>query len=143
MKKITLEEMSLEQKVSFVLCLRRLRNEDDINYILDLVKHHAVGSIQIPPNRPDIVERVRAVADYPIIIVCDMEQGFPTSPRPKVQELALAAAGDSLVVRGEERCISDVCIIFICLFHSAVLLSVLEILAEFARCYSVFRGKHL
>lgn len=42
MKKITLEEMSLEQKVSFVLCMRRLRNEDDINYILDLVKRRAV-----------------------------------------------------------------------------------------------------
>lgn len=99
MRKIKLEEMTLEDKLSFVLCMRRFKNEDDINYILDLVRRRAVGSIQIPPNRPDIVARVREAADYPIIIVCDMEQGFPTSERPKVQSLALSATGDMKYIR--------------------------------------------
>lgn len=99
MRKIRLEEMSLEQKLNFVLCMRRYRNEEDISYILDLVKKGYVGTMQIPPNRPDIVKRVREAADYPIVIICDMEQGFPTSDKPKVQELALAATGDKKYIR--------------------------------------------
>ena len=91
--------MTLEQKLNFVLCMRRYRHEEDISYIVDLVKKRYVGTIQIPVNRPDIVKRVREAADYPIIIINDMEQGFPTSDKPKVQEIALAATGDFKYIR--------------------------------------------
>ena len=38
--------MTLEQKIGMVLCARRFR-EDDIEFIKELIKNHALGSVQL------------------------------------------------------------------------------------------------
>ncbi len=86
------ESMTLEQKIGMVLCARRFR-PDDVEFIKELIKKRALGSIQLPAYNPEIIEDILSVADYPIIVVNDTESGFPTSDLPKIPLISLAAAG--------------------------------------------------
>ncbi len=92
MKFLKLEEMTIEQKIGMVLCARRFR-EDDVEFVLELVKKRALGSFQAPFWTPEITKKIKDAADYPIIIVNDTETGYPTSKLPKVPLVSLAAAG--------------------------------------------------
>ena len=89
---LKLEELTVEQKIGMVLCARRFR-EDDLEFILELVKKRALGCIQAPFQKPEITKAVKEAADYPIIIVNDTERGYPTSELPKIPLVALAATG--------------------------------------------------
>lgn len=91
--KLKLEELTLEQKIGMVLCARRYE-EKDVEFILELIRKRALGCVQLSPEKKELVDRVRAVADYPIIIVEDTETGFPGSSLPKVSLNALAACND-------------------------------------------------
>lgn len=84
--------MTLEQKIGMVLCARRFR-EDDIEFVKELVKKRALGSMQLPAYKPEIIEEILSVADYPIIVVNDTESGFPTTTLPKTPLISLAATG--------------------------------------------------
>ena len=84
------EEMTLEQKLGMVLCARRFQ-EDDMEFILELVRKRALGSVQGQAANPDSLQRILAEADYPIIVVNDAEQGFPTTKLPLIPLNALAA----------------------------------------------------
>lgn len=88
-----LEEMTIEQKIGMVLCARRFQ-EDDMKFILELVKKRALGCIQAQPTMPWVLEEVLEVADYPILVVADMEQGYPTSDLPKIPLNSLAACNN-------------------------------------------------
>lgn len=89
---LKLEELTIEQKIGMVLCARRFR-EDDLEFILELVKKRALGCIQAPFQNPEIAKAVKEAADYPIIIVNDTERGYPTSELPKIPLVSLAATG--------------------------------------------------
>ena len=82
--------MTLEQKIGMVLCARRFQ-PDDIEFVKELLKKRALGSMQLPAMCPEIVEDVLSVADYPIIVVNDTESGFPTTELPKIPPLSLSA----------------------------------------------------
>lgn len=84
------EEMTLEQKIGMVLCLRNF-DDEDMDFILELVKKRALGSAQPSSRRKEQLKRILDAADYPIIIVDDMEQGFSDSDLPKIPLNALAA----------------------------------------------------
>ncbi len=86
----TAEEMTLEQKIGMVLCLRRFQ-EDDLEFIGELVKMRAVGCVQGPRKRDPKLQKVLEKADGPILYVADMEQGAPGSELPEIPLLALAA----------------------------------------------------
>lgn len=86
------EDLTLEQKIGMVLCARRCRDED-IDFILKLVKKHALGSLQAPFWKPEVAKLVKETADYPILIVNDTERGYPTSKLPKIPLVSLAATG--------------------------------------------------
>ncbi len=92
MEFLKLEDLTVEQKIGMVLCARRFWDED-VEFVLELVKSRALGSIQAPPWKPEIAKKVKEAADYPIIIVNDTETGYPTSKLPKVPLVSLAAAG--------------------------------------------------
>ena len=48
---LKLEELSLEQKLGMVLCARRFQ-ENDVDYIIERVKNHALGCIQGYSQQP-------------------------------------------------------------------------------------------
>lgn len=89
---LKLEDMTTEQKLGMLYCARPKKAED-MEYTLALIKKRALGSVQLPPQRQDYVKRVREAADYPIIIVCDTESGFPTSTKQHIPLISLAACG--------------------------------------------------
>ncbi len=94
---LTLEQMTPEQKLGRVLCCRRFNEQDDIDFTLELVKNNACGAIQMTFNeerRPGLVKLFREAADYPVIMVNDMELGYPTSKLPKLPLSTLAAANN-------------------------------------------------
>ena len=87
---LRLEDMTVEQKIGFVLCARRFE-EDDIDFTLELIKNKALGCVQAPAEKPELVKKLLDAADYPILVINDTERGFPTSDLPKIPLMSLAA----------------------------------------------------
>lgn len=90
---LKLEEMTIEQKIGMVLCARRFE-EEDMEFILELVKKRALGCVQGPTRRPETLQKIMEAADYPVLVTEDMEQGFPASDLPKIPLNSLAACSD-------------------------------------------------
>lgn len=90
MKNLILEELSDRQKVGMLHCARPT-NDQDMEEVIRLVRAHELGCVQISAAKPHYVQMVRDNADYPILIICDTETGFPTSSLPKIPLLALSA----------------------------------------------------
>ena len=88
--KLNIENMSLEQKIGMVFCARRFEQED-IEFIIELIKKRALGCVQLPAHSRKIVEQILSEADYPILVFNDTETGFPTSDLPKISLMSLAA----------------------------------------------------
>lgn len=84
------EDMTLEQKLGMLYCARPFTDRD-LEFTLELIKKRALGSVQIRPTDPEYMKKVQEVADYPIIIVCDTETGFPTSKKQPVPLISLGA----------------------------------------------------
>lgn len=93
MKNLKLEELTTEQKLGMLMCARSFgRNDpDDVEFALELIRNHALGCVQVPIGRTDLMEKVKEAADYPIIIIADMEMGYPKSKLPPVPMNALSA----------------------------------------------------
>ena len=93
---LTLEQMTPEQKLGRVLCFRNFTEEDDIEFALELVKNQACGCLQIPFNdkTKGLVAKYREAAEYPLLIINDMERGLPLSTLPKIPLISLAACID-------------------------------------------------
>lgn len=87
---LKLNELTTEQKLGMLYCARPSTDED-IEAAIKLIKKRALGSIQIPPHRTHHVQQVLEAADYPIIVVCDTETGFPTSQKQPISLMALSA----------------------------------------------------
>lgn len=92
MKTLKLEELTLEQKLGMVYCGRPFEPED-LEFVLELIEKRALGCVQVPLKRPDIMEKIRRAADYPIILIADMEMGYPGSQLPPIPMMTLAACG--------------------------------------------------
>lgn len=90
MHMLKLEEMTTEQKLGMTYCARPGCDED-YEFVLELIKKRAVACVQVSPKRPDRVKMLREAADYPLVIVCDTEGGFPGSDLPRAPLLALGA----------------------------------------------------
>ncbi len=90
MIRLKFEELTQEQKLGMTFNARPL-TEADLEFTLTLVKKRIVGSIQVPANKPDFMKRIREVADYPVILVCDTETGFPGSDKQQIPLMTLSA----------------------------------------------------
>lgn len=87
---LKLEEMTLDQKLGMVLCARRF-SEEDIEYILEMIKNRSLGCVQLPAWNRDVCDRILSAIDYPVLVINDTEMGFPTSDLPKIPLTSLAA----------------------------------------------------
>ena len=96
MNNLIFENLTLEQKLGIVLCARKWDTRSDVDFALELIKNRALGCVQIPfnENTPYLIKKIKEVADYPIIIVNDMERGYPLSDVPKMSALTLAACAN-------------------------------------------------
>ena len=90
---LRIEDMTLEQKIGMVLCARRFEEKEDIDFTLELIKKRALACVQVPFTMPEMVKLIKETADYPILIINDMERGFPTSDLPSIPLVSLSAAG--------------------------------------------------
>ena len=75
MKELVFDELSLEQKIGLVLCAHPVFGQADDEYTLKLIKERRLGAVWANPTRADFIKRIKETADYPIIIVCDAENG--------------------------------------------------------------------
>lgn len=90
MHHLKLEELTTEQKLGLTYCARPFRDAD-LEFTLELIKKRIIGSVQVPPKKTEYMRRIKEVADYPIIIVCDTETGFPVSQRQQIPLITLGA----------------------------------------------------
>ena len=58
MEFLKLEDLTVEQKIGMVLCARRFR-EDDVEFILELVKNVPSVPFRLPPGDPKSLKRSR------------------------------------------------------------------------------------
>ena len=93
MNLLKLDEMTTEQKLGMTFCARP-GCQEDYDFVFELIKKRALGCVQVSPKRPDRVKQVLELADYPILIICDCENGYPTSDLPKISLIALSACNN-------------------------------------------------
>ena len=83
-KELKFEDLTVEQKLGMVMCGRVNNCWDDsvteanIEYALQMIKEHKLGAIWVTTNYKleETMARIKAVADYPILICTDAESGF-------------------------------------------------------------------
>ena len=98
---LTIEQMTPEQKIGRVICFRRVQYPDDLAFTLEMIRKEAVGCVQVG-HGPEAVARIkllREAADYPLLIINDMERGYPASGLPPIPTISLAATGNPEYVR--------------------------------------------
>lgn len=105
MRNLKLEELSVEQKVGMLQCARTFLTEDDVEFTIELIRNHALGCVQVPIHRADIMEKVKEAADYPILIITDMEMGFPNSDLPPIPAMTLGACDNQEYYRSFARAV--------------------------------------
>lgn len=90
---LRLEELSVEQKLGRVLCMRVMENAENVEFTLEMIRRQAVGCVQVTVNEkaPEMIARLRAEADYPLLIFNDMERGYAPSGLPLVPFVSLSA----------------------------------------------------
>ena len=96
---LRVEDMKLEQKIGTVLCsciiYDKKENED---FVIELIKKRACSCVRLSyKGNESIIKRLRETADYPLLILCDMETGSPI--REHVPMLSLLACGNLEYVR--------------------------------------------
>ncbi len=82
MKELKFEDLSVEQKLGMlsVATINTRQNPEYEKFVFDLIKNHALGCVWVQQgfcddDMPGLVKEIRAMADYPILIVQDAESG--------------------------------------------------------------------
>ena len=91
---LTPENMTVEQKIGHVMCACFVYHHDgDLEFALELIKKRALTCVRLSANKrfPEIMKALREAADYPLLIITDMEQGFTPAKRQAIPFLTLAA----------------------------------------------------
>ena len=98
---LSIKEMTPEQKLGRVLCIRHFKTQEDIDFALELVRNQACGALQIPFGKrtKELIKLFKDAAEYPVIIVNDMESKFPLSSLPPTNMMTLAACNNLEYVR--------------------------------------------
>ena len=81
MKELKFEELSVKQKIGMVTCglIGTNHTDEGDEFVLQLIKDHALGSVWVNPKAhhfEEIMAKVKAAADYPILIFTDAESGL-------------------------------------------------------------------
>lgn len=98
---LTLEQMTPEQKIGRVLCFRNPHRKGDFEFTLEMIKKGACGCVQviIDDKSRDLIKQLKDAADYPLLVVNDMERGYPTAGLPTYSAMTLAATNNPAYVR--------------------------------------------
>ncbi len=94
MRTIKLSELTREQKMGMLLCSHPTLGEHELEETIRLVKAHALGSVWIQheaPGAQELINRIKEAADYPVLIMCDSEEGVDGHKIP--QAISITAAG--------------------------------------------------
>ena len=93
MKELKLEELTLEQKIGLTIIARGVLNEEDKDFIFEMIKKGAVGGIQVrvKEGSDELIRQIKEIADYPILICADMEHGFPGSKLKIPNQIAISS----------------------------------------------------
>lgn len=100
MKELVLSELSIEQKIGQLLVVRKIHDEEDRQFIYQMLENRSIGGVQVNcAGATDelVTEEVRKIhehADYPVLVCADMESGFPLSPYHIPSILSLAATNN-------------------------------------------------
>ena len=82
MKELKFEELTVRQKLGMVFTPflnSWVKSENDEEFVFQLIKERALGSVWIQQGYRDaekMLERVQKTADYPILIMTDVESGI-------------------------------------------------------------------
>ena len=104
---LKLEELSTEQKIGMLFCARRCGKAEEFEQTLEMIRNRSLGSVQVPINdkTPEIIKAIKEAADYPILIINDMEQGYPQSGLAAIPAMTLAACDDPKYYRAFAKAI--------------------------------------
>lgn len=96
MEQLRLEALSVEQKIGMTLVVRGYRDEEDRDFVYEMLRKKSIGGVQVAcrPGCEEETARIRELAGYPVLICADMEKGFPASEYLIPSMMSLAAAGD-------------------------------------------------
>ena len=98
---LTLEQMTPEQKLGRVLCFRNPHRKGDFEFTLEMIKKGACGCVQaiIVDKSRDLIKQLKDAADYPLLVVNDMERGYPRAGLPLYSAACMAAANNPEYIR--------------------------------------------
>ena len=96
-KELRFEDLSTQQKIGMVMTgiIRPVRGanqyesfEENLSFVLDLIRNHSLGAVWVPQSTilgikgtvrttyPDVIQKLRDAADYPLLIFTDAESGI-------------------------------------------------------------------
>ncbi len=103
MKPLDIYQLSTEQKIGQMLLMRNPIDQEDFEFVVELVRQRALGGIHIShkylkddyyvASERVILDRILAVADYPILVCEDMEYGYPKGEVSMPYQMAIGATG--------------------------------------------------
>ena len=90
-----------------LFCARRCGKAEEFEKTLEMIRNHALGSVQVPINdkTPEMIKAIKEAADYPILIINDMEQGYPRSGLAAIPAMTLAACDNPKYYRAFAKAI--------------------------------------
>lgn len=81
MKELKFEELNIDQKIGMVhaIMIHGSMKPEEIEFTFDLIKKRSLGAIWLQDgqkNVTELMEKVKEIADYPILIFSDCESGI-------------------------------------------------------------------
>ena len=100
-KELRFEDLTHEQKLGMVLCtnVQPGFSENEVEKVLNMIREHRLGSVWVSrgaKGRNDILKKINEVADYPILIVGDAEQGYDQYQFPAARSLGATGYNEEM-----------------------------------------------
>lgn len=111
MKELKFEELSVKQKIGMVTCgfVGTSHTDESDEFILELIREHALGSVWVTPTVHDfekIMAKIKAAADYPILIITDAESGLGEYKIGRQNALGIADSEELAYIFGKVTAVS-------------------------------------
>lgn len=97
MRELNLSEMTLEQKIGQLICIRGFHGEEDTKDIFESLARGEVGAVQVrwkDESSRKLIRDIREAADYNILICADMETGFQGSKMRIPYQMSISYADE-------------------------------------------------
>lgn len=99
---LNIDDLSIEQKIGQMLLMRNPIDQEDFDFVMEMIQNHSLGGIHISSSyvkkggyiesEKVILDEVLRVADYPILICENMEDGYFDSEVSMPNQMALGSA---------------------------------------------------